>query len=421
MKILIISHNPISTYQNMGKTLESLFYKFDRSELCQFYIYPSIPDSDKCGSYYRITDKDVLRSYYKFKVLGREISPELNRHQMFSDEKDEQLYRNRKNKTAVRMLVRDSMWKLSHWFNADLRKWVDAEAPTCIFVVPGTAKFLYDIALKISKYKKIPIITYICDDYYFVNKPDGVLERIKTAMLHKKIEKLMKNSKQLVLICDELKEIYSKNFGIPAITVMTGSNYPIGSDVCVCDSPKTITYMGNIRCNRFYSLAEIGRALDEINTENGTDYRLDIYSGEKDASILAHFEGINSINFCGFVGGEDFDRVFHAAELLLHTESFDEASIDSVKHSVSTKIADTMGSGIPMIAYGPDCVSSMKHLIRNDCAVCITSREELKAKLLNAFEDTEELKRVATNGLKAADIFHNSEKTSAYFYDVICK
>lgn len=41
MKVLLISHNSISTYQNMGKTFLSLFNCFQKEELCQLYIYPS--------------------------------------------------------------------------------------------------------------------------------------------------------------------------------------------------------------------------------------------------------------------------------------------------------------------------------------------------------------------------------------------
>ena len=124
-----------------------------------------------------------------------------------------------------------------------------------------------------------------------------------------------------------------------SVSHITGSNYPVEKEIHVCYAPKTITYMGSIRCNRFTSLADIGFTIDKINKERETDYRLDICSGEKDASILSSFYGIEAIRFYGFVGGEDFDRVFRSSELLLHTEAFDEISIDLVKHSVSTKIA----------------------------------------------------------------------------------
>ena len=77
MKVLLISHNPITTYQSMGKTFLSLFTEFKKEELCQLYIYPTLPDVVVCNSYYRITDRNVLQSYFRFgNVLGREITQE---------------------------------------------------------------------------------------------------------------------------------------------------------------------------------------------------------------------------------------------------------------------------------------------------------------------------------------------------------
>ena len=60
MKVLIISHNPMTTYDCMGRTLLTLFSEFNRSELCQLYIYPTVPNADKCDSFYRITDNSLF-------------------------------------------------------------------------------------------------------------------------------------------------------------------------------------------------------------------------------------------------------------------------------------------------------------------------------------------------------------------------
>ncbi len=419
MKVLIISHNPITTYQSMGKTMLALFSAFDKSELCQLYIYPTIPDVNRCSSYYRITDKDVLKSYYRFQVRGKEISMkeiENTSPQMFENEKDEALYKDKKNKTAARMLARDLIWKCAHWYNKNLQEWLKREKPTCIFVAPGAAKFLYDIALKISKKFNLPIITYICDDYYFVDKPKGLLNRVKKNLLSKKIEKLIKRSTQLVVICEELKEHYQGKFHLPTTVIMTGSNYPIAERVRVTDHPSVITYMGNIRCDRYYALAELGNALDEINSEKGTNFRLHIYTAEKDEDILSKFENISSIALFGFVSGKEFDEVFHSAEVLLHTEAFHSKSIDWVKHSVSTKIADSLGSGIPLLAYGPAEVASVAHLIRNNCAFVITNQNTLKEQLLEFFSDKQQREAYARNGLDAAQKYHNSDETGKLFY-----
>ena len=62
MKVLLLSHNPLGSSNNMGKTLRGLLAGVDRQALCQLYIYPTSPESDACASYYQVTDRDVLRA-----------------------------------------------------------------------------------------------------------------------------------------------------------------------------------------------------------------------------------------------------------------------------------------------------------------------------------------------------------------------
>ena len=137
MKVLVISHNPITTYQSMGKTFLSLFSEFKKDELCQFYIYPSLPDVDACNSYYRITDRNIFDSYTHFgKVNGRELSSkdiDTSNHNFYENEKEESFINVKK--TALKTLLRDIMWRFAHWNNKQLRSWIQHEKPTCIFLL----------------------------------------------------------------------------------------------------------------------------------------------------------------------------------------------------------------------------------------------------------------------------------------------
>ena len=409
MKVLIVSHNPISTNNNMGKTLLTLFSGFEREELCQFYIYPTVPDVNKCASYYRLTDKDVLRSYYKFKLRGKVINGEdinINEHKVFEDEKDESLYRDKKNKFPFRLLARDLMWKFSRWYNKRLKAWIQEQKPTHIFIAPGTSKFIYDIALKVAKKYNLPIITYICDDYFFVKKANSLLGRIQQRSLHKKINKLMRKTQEIITICSNLNSLYGDYFGVPTTTVMTGTNYNIENEPIKYSEINSLTYMGNIRCNIYISLAKIGRALDNINEEMNKNISLDIYSVEKDPAILDTFKDIKSIKLCGFLSGAEFDKKFHECEMLIHTEDFSNESIDLVKNSVSTKIADSLGSGICLFAFAPKEVASMQYLIENDCAVCCDDEDNLVQSLKVALFDNVERERVVINAIKTANQNH---------------
>ena len=410
MKVLVISHNPVGTQFNMSKTLLSLLSSLKREELCQFYIYPAFPDIDKCSSYFRITDKDILKSYYSFKLNCGEVKADCSNHNMYENMQDEKIYTNPKNKNDLRMIMRDLMWKFSHWYTKKLEDWIKKENPTCIFLAPGDATFIYNIALKISKKHNLPIVTYICDDYYFVNNPKFLITKFKVALLKKKIEKLMQATSNLIVICEELNKAYSKEFSVSTTTVMTGSEFVSSKKTTKIEKPTSISYFGNLRCNRYMSLADIGVALDKINNKEGVDLKLNIYTAEKNPDIINVFSNIKSVRLHPFVSGEDFKSTLLNSELLLHVEAFDEESIDLVKHSVSTKIADSLASGIPFVAYGPSGIASIDYLISNNCAMVATSKDELENMLRKAFFDKSVRESMVLKAVETADKYHNNIK-----------
>ena len=418
MKVLIISHNPVSEQSNMGKTFMTLFSQFDREELCQLYIYPTVPNGQHCTSYYRVTDKQAVKSLLTRKNIGGEVVAE-ETQAAYEKAGDEALYRNKKNKSAARRLARDMVWRCAPWYNAGLKAWLDRQAPTCIFVAPGVAKFIYDFALRISAERKIPIVTYVCDEYYFVKEPASSLDRLRLTLLKKKIDKLMAKTSHLVAISRELEENYGKKFGLPVTRVMTGAAVEPAKDKETMQQPDAVCYFGNVRSNRYISLGQIGHALDKINEKQGTAYRLKIYTSEKDEQILAHLRQFQSVELCGFVSGAAFAETLSKAPLLLHTEAFDEENIDKVRNSVSTKIADSLASGIPLLAYGPEEVSSMKHLIRNHCALTAVSEAELPKMLQKAFGDKEARREVVKNALAVAEKYHDSVKNSKLLHKIL--
>lgn len=411
MKVLIISHNPFSTYESMGKTFCTLFSAFRKDELCQLYIYPTIPNVDLCESYYRITDKDVLKGLFKFRVQGNVIKKDqINADcKLFENRKDESLYRNPKNHNAIRKLARDFVWFLSPWFNKDLKKWLLEKKITHVFIAPGGYKFIYEVALKCSQFLNVPVVTYVCDEYFFTAPKKEIVDKLKDVLLKRKMEQLMSKTSLIVTISEELKNLYEPYFKKPTKVIMTGTSFPIASVPLQRETIKELTYMGNIRCNRYISLCDIGDALDEINKEYNKDYSLSIYSGENDDAILNELRKRKSIKLNGFISGDKFRQVFFSAQCLLHVEAFDEKSMDYVKNSISTKIADSLGSGIPLLAYGPSNIASIAHLERNNCAFIINEKLNLKEMLMHIFLSSQkERNLIVNNALKTANRFHDT-------------
>lgn len=390
----------------------SLFSSFSSEELCQLYVFPSTPNTDLCHSYYRITDKDVLKSFYRLKVHGGVVKTDIHCLDIIDNESEKKNHFTDKNKKPIRGLARDLMWACSFWFNSDLKKWIEAEAPTCIVLIPGNAKFIYRMAIKIAKKYNLPVVVYICDEYYFVKNPKGLLAQIKLKLFKKTVTKIMKISSHVVTICDELNYLYSSEFKIPTTTLMTGCKKKRGINKDKGQDTLRINYFGNISIHRNLSIAEVGKSIDEINEEKGTKYAIHIYTSEKNPEILKAFDGINSIHLHGFVTGDEYNRIFEESDILLHVEAFDEESVDRVKNSISTKIADSLGSGIPLFAYGPIQVASIGHLKRNQCAMCVTDKAELKKQLLILLENADVRAEIVNKAMHVADDFHNEPKNS---------
>ena len=105
--------------------------------------------------------------------------------------------------------------------------------------------------------------------------------------------------------------------------------------------------------------------------------------------------------------------------MLLHAESFEPDCVERVKHSVSTKIADYLASGVPVVAYGPEGIASMAHLKRWDCSFSATEPERLEDTLLRALTDAERRRTVAENGLRTAERCHDRETVSNAMREIL--
>lgn len=413
MKVLLISHNPFTTKNNMGKTFLSLFSCFEKGELAQLYIYPSWPDRDAAASYYRVTDKDMLRRFTKLCSPGGVVPAEKvdTEQGIYEEAADQSFYKDRRNKSPLRRLLRDALWKVGGWDTPALENWLEEQRPTCIFVAVGGAKFLYDIALTIAKKRSIPIVTYMCDDYYFAT-PTGALDRLRLGLLKRKTEKLLKKSSCLTVISPEMEHAYAEHFGVKTVTVMTGASFAPAAAPRERGTPRNLCYFGNLGCGRYVSLGQIGQALDRLNEKNGTEYRLLIYTAEQNEEILSSLRKWQSVELRGFVSGAEYREAFESTDILLHTEAFDAKSREFVRCSLSTKIADSLASGVPLFAYGPAEVASMAHLLRHDCAVTAVCREELEEKLEAVFSHEALRRSTVEKALKTVAACHDSNALS---------
>ena len=421
MKLLVVSHNVLSLTDHNGKTLLSYFGGWEPSDLAQLYIQAKAPTLNNCGNYYRVTDKDMLKSIFtrkSGKSYGKaDIKPDSDTPEL--SKLYENVYRIGSKRKPIMYFLRDLLWRMGNWNTGKLKKWVADFAPDAVYFASGGSSFTYRIALKIAKTCGCPLFISCFDDYYFTSPCKGYLGAgIAHKIFMRQVKKTMNYASCIFTICDKMREDYSKLFNKDCYTLHTASTVkePFATD----GQNKKISYIGNLELERHKQLIAIGKALKGFKDE-GLPCSVDIYSGTTSPDILNLLTPENGVNFHGSIDADEVKKVMSESMLLIHTESFDQKMRLRTAYSVSTKIADSLASGICILAYGPKEVASVKYLRENAAAFCITDSNELESGLMQIISDGEKREQIAKSALYLAHKNHLPEKVQKVFYENIYK
>lgn len=417
MRVLVVSHNVFTKTSNMGKTLSSYFAGWNVQDLAQFYIHSEVPTTHLCENYFRITDKEVLKSILSRrcgKVFGKENIEEGRLDSRTDQGLTAKVYQSARKRTPMIYLARNLIWRLGAWKNKRFFEWVDAFDPEAIFFASGDYTFIYRIARLLVKRKNIPLYTVCMDDYYLNNANEGrFLGKFSHSLFMREVHKTLSSSAAIFTICQKMATDYEKKFHKKCHVLHTPTDL---KEPLQKPKKKKISYIGNLGYCRDQSLIEIGRALRSLGAE--IDH-IDVYSAESRPEILQNMTLENGIHFCGKINADQVKQVMAESLAVIHTESFDEQERNQVRYSISTKIADSLMSGTCILAYGPKDVASMEYLLDNQAAVAITSPEELRDGLTTLLQDQEKRETAIRNAVMLAKQNHDLKINGKLILDVM--
>lgn len=422
MKVLVIGYNPFSMSNNGGKLFISLFSGFEKEELCQFYVYPRLPDGEYCTSYYQQTDSNLAKFVFQSNKKGNIIS-EVDGSLDNSAQSAENIKNNSKNR-SLKLLCRDLLWTISKWNTKKFKKWMENEKPTCIFADTGDSTFLYKVSQKLSKKYKLPLFGYFSDDYYSIRAPKtNLIKRYQLWRLRKRIDSFVSSSEKIFCINDTLRDYLKSHVkGADKISfesIYMGNSVFFDGDDNVSDNKNLVfSYIGNLSYGRDENLLVIGKELNNYNIAHETTHKLRIYAKPKD-KFVEECSKNPSIEYKGFIPGSQVHDAILSSDILIHTESFLPENIEYTRFSLSTKIADSLASGKCLLAYGPKEVASIVHLINNDCSPVASSIGELTEMLASLIEDESLRIKYGQKGKETANAIHNTGRNSAVLRKVL--
>lgn len=416
-KILIISHNPFSSSDNMGKTMINLFKNFEKKELCQLFFHKQNPNFEICSNYFRINETSVLKSIINHKKSTGEIVEKNTIPQNDSIEVKKNknnnfiinaIYQYGRKRTEFIYLLRNLVWLLGKWKTRQLINWVESQKPTCIFVFAGDYSFLFNIAIYISEYFNIPIYTYFVDEYYLLKEKTQHL-KIDARTYRKKFEKIVHKSNKCFCISEEMCKKYEDIFNVkfrllmnPYIEIYEKKH--TSSTNCI-----NMYYFGNLSFNRWKNLSLLSTKIFEMNKNNKIKINFEIYSGESNNQILKQLKSNKSVNFMGKISQDEIKNKIQHSDILVHTEDFSSKCIDTVKYSISTKIPELLSSNRLILAIGPEEVESINYLKRNNAAIVISNIKTIDQELDKIYKK-EDFDIYIKNAIKLANKNHNNEE-----------
>ncbi len=385
-KVLVISHNVFSASGNMGKTMENLLAGIDPDNLAQLYFHSEVPTRLCCKRYFRITDRDMLRSLPFRHPVGRAYgSDDIDTKRSVSRTDSgmtAKVYQFSRRRSPLIYLMRDLLWRMGRWDTPALKEWIEDFCPDVIFLAAGDYTFSYRIACRLARRYDIPILMWCCDDFYITEKKTlSPLYRLHHRRLLRWAHRTAGQSGALITISKEMQEDYAALFGIPTETV----RIPVPKNLCALPPQQRsgVVYAGNLGLNRTLPLTELATSLHRGGIP-GCDH-IDVYSGERSDKILERLKKADGIVLHGPLPGEEIPALLGRTKYLVFTEAFDENSRRRTRYSLSTKIGESLASGACILAYGPEEISSMRYLAENRAA-CIIKNAEDAADAVRALE-----------------------------------
>ena len=412
-RVLVISNNAFTKTGSNGRVLGNLFAGWDDDCIAQFYTSSEIPDLPVCKNYYRVTDKEALKSFLIFKKAGRRIDLSVSDVSVKNFASKSSI-----NKNPLTSLLRDIVWNSRRWISKSFWSFIEDFNPQIIMLYMGGSSRLINLALTISDKYSIPIITYNTENYYFkdynyfFNKPYGFIYPLYQRQFKRAYEKIIEKSSADIYLNELIRDQNNERFQNEGKVIYHSSS--VDSFDEYDGTRATFLYAGNLGLNRHISLAEIGKVLKEINP----DYMIDVYGKAEEhvEDFLLHSEGVN---YCGVVSYDVLKTVMAEHQFLFHIESFDPNMIKDLNGAFSTKIADSLRSNRCFVVYADKSLACSQYLIKNDCACVITDKTELKSKLEQLIVDKSLQQKYINKALEVARRNHDIELNKASIYSSI--
>ena len=421
MNILVVGEAIWDDKNSYGNTLSNFFdgQVWENDRFYNFYGRSTNPCNKLSIEYFSITDFDIIKSVFRFKVRSRRFnSAEITE----SDHKETEMINHihaAKNRDPI-YFIHELIWNSHLWLHKDFKQFVKDCKPDIMFAFLTNTSLLRPVMSYLKKNTDCKLVLFCTDENYQNIALKSPFYR--RCYLKKDFAYCIKTADCVYSISKEMSDYYKKEFNIHSKVLRKGCVFENEPKSKVHD-PLRFVYAGNLLWGRDDTLAMVAKAIEKIN-KTGIKAKLEIYSGTPATPELEN--KLNIPHASELMGKRPYDEIkniLHDADVVLHVESFEQEAIDLVKYSFSTKITDCLQSGSLVLGIGPKDIASMEYIKKIDGAIAIDEISNIEKKITEIVDQKDSLpeKAVLTRkfALQHHDISHVQSHLRGDFQNLI--
>ena len=394
LRILVVADEEWNDCIYGNGILTNWFTDFN-ADFAEIYCSPGLPINNICNHYFRLTDLQMFRSIFtKYKAGSSVIKPNrIGDIELAKENVQRKGFYGIMKRLSVWfhtpiMMIRDFVWRVGRYDKEALSAFIFNFNPDIIFCPQyGTPK-LWRLERYIHSICDAPMVAFTGDDEISYKQVSySPLYWIRRWYCRQSFNNTVHIFSHYFMHSKEQAEEYRNLFGINTSQLFKCGYF---SDIFVekpIGNPIRLVYAGRLYCNRWKSLAAIGKALREIN-KDGIKMVLDVYTQEQ--LTKEQERTLNDENFIfikGAVPGPELTNIYKKADIALHVESFDKRYKYATRVSFSTKIVDLMASSCAILAICWEKHCGYQYLKDHDAAICCSDYDDILPLLQSICDD----------------------------------
>lgn len=411
LRILIVSNEALNASSSNGRTLLKMLVGIPADNIASFCLHGS-NDFGICSQCFTVTDQDALQAVIKPKAFSKQ------KHIHLMNERDvsSNCSQNRNNKvkkvhrSCKNMVIRDFIWRTYRWWTKEFESFIQTFHPNVLLFQAGDAPFMYHICQKTAKKFHLPIVVFNTENYvlkrfmYFSIKRQTFWHWILKKRLSIAYKKLDRQACHFIYATEYLKNEHSKIYHCSSDVIYGSTDMPFLKEIP--HENFVVSYIGNLGVGRHEPLIDVAQILLEISP----NARLKIFGKFTSENIKDEVCAFPSVEYGGVIPYEQVSLEMQKSDLLLHCENKDR--LQDLMGAFSTKIADSIASGIPFLVYADRRFPFVQYLEENRSAFIAENPSELKEIICRCMEDDSFRKKNIETAYVLSKTNHNAKKNS---------